>query len=45
MNKYEPCMIKMLVDKKEQRYVLPENAKFGSVLIINYLGNVGCRIA
>lgn len=48
MNKNEPCMecrTKMLADKKEQKYVLPENEKFGLVFIIYYLENVSCRAA
>lgn len=45
MNKYQSCRdcrTKMPADKKKQRYVLPENAKFGLVFIIHDLENVGC---
>lgn len=36
---------KLLSDKKEQKYVLPENENFELVFIIYYLENVSCRAA
>ena len=39
------CGTKIPAEQKEQKYVLPENAKFGWVLTTYCLGNVDFRTA